>query len=304
MSTAAPSRSLEAPDIDMGELEHNLRHPRTLFNAAMSWLAIVMTVIAMVPLFSVLVMLIFRGIQRFGINLFTQLPPPAQMEPGGDGGIGNALVGTILMVFIASCISVPFGILGGIYLAEFGPDTRTSNIVRFAAKVLTGLPSILAGVFIYGVMVAVMKTPSALAGGIALSILMLPTVILTAEDAVRMVPNKMREAALGMGCTKTQAVLSIILPTARPGILTGVMLAVARAAGETAPLLFTALFSEYWIRRLFEPSASLAVLIYDFSQQPFPNQIEIAWAASLVLVLIVLGLNIVAQYYLHRTTIK
>jgi phosphate transport system permease protein len=252
----------------------------------------------MVPLFSVIIMLVWRGGQRLGLALFTELPPAAGMV---GGGIGNALLGTFLMVGVASLISVPIGILGGVYLAEFGPQTRTASAVRFSAKVLTGLPSVIAGVFIYALVVKTMGTFSALAGGVALSILMLPTVILTAEDAIRMVPHRMREAAIGMGCTPTQAILRVILPTARPGILTGVMLAIARSAGETAPLLFTALFSDYWIRRLNEPAASLAVIIYDFSGQPYPNLIEIAWAASLVLVLIVLGLNVAAQMYLRRS---
>jgi phosphate transport system permease protein len=139
---------------------------------------------------------------------------------------------------------------------------------------------------------------------VALSILMLPTILLTAEEAIRMVPQRMREAAIGMGCTRTQLVCQVVLPTARTGILTGALLAVARAAGETAPLLFTALFGDYWMHRITEPTASLAVLIYDFSRQPYPNLIEIAWAASLVLMLIVLGLNLAAQYYLRRTTTK
>src|SRR6516165_6946613 len=143
---------------------------------------------------------------------------------------------------------------------------------------------------------------SAFAGGVSLSILMLPTAILTEEEAIRMVPQRMREAAVGMGCTQTQVVWHVVLPAARPGLLTGVLLAVARAAGETAPLLFTALFGDYWLRSLGRPSSSLAVLIFNFSREPYPNLLEIAWAASLVLVLIVLGLNIAAQYYLKKTT--
>lgn len=285
-------------EIDLATLEKSLLRPRTLFNSAMTWLTGVMTVLAMVPLFSVLLMLLYRGGQRLGLALFVELPPAAGMV---GGGIGNALVGTLVMVGIASLISVPIGILGGVYLAEFGPRTRTATVVRFAAKVLTGLPSILAGVFVYALVVSILHHFSALAGGVALSILMLPTIILTAEDAVHMVPQRMREAAIGMGCTPSQAVWNVILPAARPGILTGVMLAVARAAGETAPLLFTALFSDYWLRRVNEPAASLAVLIYSFAEQPYPNLIEIAWSASLVLVLIVLGLNVVGQVYLRRS---
>jgi phosphate transport system permease protein len=287
------------PTVDLPALEKSLRRPRTLLNECFSVLSVALSILAVIPLFSVLFMVLWRGGRRLGIALFTELPPAAGMV---GGGIGNALVGTIVMVVLASLISVPVGILGGVYLSEFGPRTRTASIVRFAAKVLTGLPSILAGVFIYTVVVLAMGSFSALAGGVALSILMLPTVILTAEEAIRTVPQRMREAAVGMGCTPTQVVCRVVLPAARPGLLTGVLLAVARAAGETAPLLFTALFGDYWLHSLRKPSASLAVLIYDFSRQPYPNLIEIAWAASLVLVLIVLGLNVAAQYYLKKTT--
>jgi len=303
MSTDAVGKTttMLAP-IDITELQWSLRRPRTFFNDFMTGLAATMTTIAMLPLISVLIMLIYRGSQRLGVALFTELPPAAKM-PGG--GIANALLGTLVMVGLASLISVPVGILGGVYLAEFGPQTRTATVVRFAAKVLTGLPSILAGVVAYAMVVLIMGDYSALAGGIALSILMLPTVVLTAEDAIRMVPQRMKEAALGLGCTQTQAIWHVILPTARSGLLTGVMLAVARAAGETAPLLFTAMFSDYWMSSITgDPTASLAVLIYNFSEQPFRNLIDIAWAASLVLVLIVLGLNVLAQLYLRRSHIK
>jgi phosphate transport system permease protein len=208
------------------------------------------------------------------------------------------LLGTLLMVGIAALISVPFGILAALFLAEFGPTSKTAAAVRFVAKILSGLPSVLAGLFAYACVVIVMGRYSAPAGGLALAILMLPTILLTAEQAIKMVPQRMREAAIGMGCTQTQVVWLVLLPTALPGILTGVMLAVARAAGETAPLLFTALFSDYWLtRNPLEPTPSLAVLIFDFSSSPFKNQIEIAWAASLVLVVLVLLANVAAQLW-------
>jgi phosphate transport system permease protein len=217
------------------------------------------------------------------------------------GGVGNAFLGTLLVVGIATLISVPVGILAAVYLAEFGPESKTAAAVRFVAKVLTGLPSILAGVFAYTAVVLMTGTFSAPAGGVALALLMLPTVLLTAEEAIRMVPARLREAAVGMGATQTQTVWYVLLPTALPGILTGVMLAVARAAGETAPLLFTVLFSDYWLtRNVMEPIPTLAVLIYDFSGSPFPNQIEIAWAASLVLVSIVLVTNLTGQVLASR----
>jgi phosphate transport system permease protein len=292
MSTAAHETSPQQADTP--KLERNLRSPRTAFSVVMSAATGVLALAAMVPLASVLWMLITRGGRRLGWALFTQ-PPPAAGMPGG--GIGNALLGTLLVVGIATLISVPFGILAAVYLAEFGPESRTASVVRFSAKVLTGLPSILAGVFAYVVVVEVTGRFSAIAAGVALGLLMLPIVLLTAEGALQMVPARMKEAAIGMGATQAQVAWKVLLPTAFPGILTGVMLAVARAAGETAPLLFTALFSDYWLtsRQLVEPTPSLAVLIYNFSSVPFENQIEIAWAASLVLVVIVLAMNVAGQ---------
>jgi phosphate transport system permease protein len=278
-----------------------LRHPRTAFSGCLTVLVAAMAVAAMVPLFSVLYMLVMRGggkLLRAGFTLFTELPPAAGM---GGGGIGNAVVGTLVVVGIASLISVPVGILGAVFLAEFGRESRTAAAVRFSARVLTGLPSVLAGLVAYAAVVLTTGTFSAPAGGLALAILMLPTILLTAEEALKMVPQRMREAAVGMGCTPAQSTLLVVVPTATTGILTGVMLAVARAAGETAPLLFTALFSDYWLTRdLMEPTPSLAVLIYNFSGSPFPNQIEIAWAASLVLVFLILLTNIVARAYAAR----
>ncbi len=204
------------------------------------------------------------------------------------------------MVGIGMLFSVPLGILAAAFLAEFDPDSKFAHIARFCAKTLTGLPSILAGVFAYASVVLLTGTYSAPAGGIALALLMVPTVMLTAEEAMKMVPRIMKDAAFGMGCTPTQVIWKVVFPTAMPGIITGVMLAVARAAGETAPLLFTALFSNYWLFQsgspdLMQPTASLSVLIYNFSGMPYENQIELAWTASLVLVLMVLALNIVSR---------
>lgn len=244
------------------------------------------------PLFSVLYMLIVKGGARLSTELFTELPP-AGFEMGG--GFGNAILGTLVMVGLASLVSIPIGILAAIYLAELSPMSKVASTTRFLAKVLTGFPSILAGVFVYAAVVLAMGSYSAIAGGISLAVLMLPTVILTAEEAMKMVPRKMKDAALGMGCTRTQMIWKVVLPTGLPGILTGVMLAVARVAGESAPLLFTALFSNYWLNSVREPTASLSILIYNFSSMPFENQIELAWAASLVLVLIVLVFNILSR---------
>ncbi len=270
---------------------------RNLKNLIYTIVALIVAGIAAIPLISVLYMLLSEGgVRLFGnvVAIFTELPP-AGFEMGG--GFGNAIIGTCVMVGIAALISVPVGILCATYLAILGPANRLATVSRFLAKVLTGFPSILAGVFAYAVVVLWMGTYSAIAGGIALSVLMLPTVILTAEEAMKMVPQRMKDAAFGMGCTRSQVIWSVVLPTGLPGILTGVMLAVAGAAGESAPLLFTALFSNYWMSSLSEPTASLSILIYNFSGMPFENQIELAWTASLVLVLIVLVFNILSRIF-------
>jgi phosphate transport system permease protein len=269
---------------------------RALRNGLLTLGAWAAAIIAGIPLISVLYMLVVRGGARLGWEAVSSLPP-AGFEMGG--GFGNAIAGTVVMVGIGGLISIPIGVLAAVFLAELGPTRRLSQVARFATKTLTGIPSILAGVFAYAVVVLLTGTYSAPAGGLALAVLMLPTVILTAESAIKAVPKITRDAAYGMGCTHSQVVWKVLLPTAMPGILTGVMLAVARAAGETAPLLFTALFSSFWLfdsgAKLMQPTASLAVLIYNFAGMPFDNQIELAWAASLVLVLIVLVINVVSR---------
>lgn len=276
------------------DLTRRLSARRNLVSAALTLLLWLMALIAATPLLSVLYMLIARGAGRLGLDLFTQLPP---IGMGLGGGFGNAILGTLVMVGIAMVISIPVGIMGGVFLGQVAPHSRLAALVRFVAKTLTGFPSILAGVFVFGFLVLGMGTYSAIAGGVALSVGMLPMVVLTSEQAVRMVPQRMKDAAMGIGCTPAQATWKVILPTAMPGIMTGIMLAVAGAAGESAPLLFTALFSSFWLESLFEPTASLSILIYNFSGMPFPNQIELAWTASLVLVLIVLVFNILSRLF-------
>jgi len=280
------------------QLQFSLGNSRTLINRGLTLLAFVLSGIALFPLFSVLYMLIVRGGSMLSLDLFRELVPGAGMD---GGGIGNAILGTIVVVLLASGFSLPLGLLAAIYLAEYGGDGKLAVGVRFAGKVLTGMPSILAGVFAYAAVVVTTGSFSALAGGVAMGVLMVPTVMLTAEQALRSVPSKMKMAALGMGATRAQMVLRVVLPTAAPGILTGVMLALARAMGETAPLLFTALFSDYWFEgNIKAPIASLAVLIYNFSGSPFEHLVKLAWAASLVLVTLVLVLNVVAQIVLKR----
>ncbi len=278
------------------KLDRSLTSWRAFFSGAMTFLCSIAALLAMAPLFSVLFMLIKQGLGSFNLDVLTSLPPPV------GAGFGNAIVGTLVTVGIAAAISVPFGILVGLYLSEFGEMNRSASVIRFASKVMTGLPSILAGVFAYA-LVVLSRTPpqySALAGGVALAVLMLPIVILTAEEAFKQVPRKMREAAVGLGCTQTQVALKIVLPTALPGVLTGVMLAVARACGETAPLLFTAKFAMQWFEGdIDEPIASLSVFIYNSSNHQSPTMRQLAWTASLVLVAIVLTINLLAQWLMR-----
>jgi len=285
VETARPMPQLARQGFEVRALKSGLL-------TGLTWLA---ALIAAVPLVSVMYLLLVKGGSRlFGADFVEVLTglPPAGFELGG--GIGPAIVGTLVMVGIASVISIPIGILAAIYLGVLEPRSWLANTSRFLAKVLTGFPSIMAGVFVYAVLV-IHWGYSAWAGGIALAVLMLRTVVLAAEEAIAQVPQRMKDAAYGMGCTRTQVIWKVVLPTGLPGILTGVLLAVAGAAGESAPLLFTALFSNYFISELSEPTASLSILIYNFSGMPFPNQIELAWTASLVLVLIVLMFNILAR---------
>jgi phosphate transport system permease protein len=212
-----------------------------------------------------------------------------------EGGFGNAIVGTLIMVGISLVISVPLGILAAIYINEYARASKLASAVRFVAKLLTGIPSIICGVFAFAAVVMTTHKFSALAGGVALAILILPTILLTAEQALMDVPYAYRESSFGVGATPFQTIWRIVLPEASPAIMTGVMLAVARASGETAPVLFTALFSQQWIHSLMEPTASLSVLIYNFSSLPYAHHISLAWAASLILMTLVTVMNILAQ---------
>lgn len=262
-------------------------------------------VIALVPLFLVIVYVFVRGINRLDWAAFTELPPTPLADEGG--GFANALVGTLVMVAIGALISVPFGVLAAIYLSEFSKG-RIATWIRFATNVLSGVPSILIGVFIYGLLVLTNITGySAIAGGTALAVLMLPIIVRTTDESLQIVPEKVRWASVGMGASRYTTVWRVVLPAAMPAIATGLILAVARAAGETAPLIFTALFAQYWtfnpsnpIDSLFNPIASLSVLVYNFAAVPYENQQELAWAASLVLVAIVLITSILSRWVTRK----
>ena len=250
--------------------------------------------VTLIPLALVLTFVLVRGLSRINLALFTQLPPP----PGFDGGgIANAIIGTLIIVGIATVISVPFGVMAAVYLSEFSnKGGQLARWVRFFTNVLSGVPSIISGVFVYALLVKTGWTGySAVAGGVALAVLMLPTIIRTTDEALQIIPQEIRWAAVGIGASRYQTVLQIVLPAAIPSILTGVTLAIARAAGETAPLIFTALFSSFWPNGLFNPIASLSVLVYNFATVPYAPQQELAWAGSLVLVFLVMITSITAR---------
>lgn len=263
----------------------------------MTVLAGACVVIALIPLFAVLIYVLGQGINSLNLDLFTKLPPPPGLK---GGGVGNAIIGTLITVGIATLISVPFGVLAAVYLSEFSSG-QIARWVRFATNVLAGVPSIIAGVFAYGIIVATTKQYSAVAGGVALAVLMLPTIIRTTDEALQIVPPDVRWASVGLGANDYQTVLQIVLPAAVPAIITGVTLAIARAAGETAPLIFTALFSPFWPRGVWNPIASLSVLIYNFSSVPFKGQQELAWAASLILVFLILLTSVLARWATRKS---
>jgi phosphate transport system permease protein len=265
---------------------------QSLFNMVMTGLAGACLAITILPLFAVLSYVAFQGFNRLNLDLFTKLPPPPGLS---GGGIANAILGTFMTVGIASLIAVPVGVLAAVYLSEFSSG-EIARWVRFATNVLSGVPSIIAGVFAYGLLVVTMGGFSAVAGGVALAVLMLPTIIRTTDEALQIVPQDIRWASVGVGASNYQTVLQVVLPAAIPAILTGVTLAVARAAGETAPLIFTALNSPFWPKGILEPTPSLSVLVYNFATVPFKAQKELAWAASLILVFLVLLTSVLSRW--------
>ncbi|MFH7027799.1 MAG: phosphate ABC transporter permease PstA [Heteroscytonema crispum UTEX LB 1556] len=280
-----------------GSLIRSTSSPRTLFNTVMTGVAILCGLLALLPLLAVLSYVIIQGFSTLSPSIFTELPPPPLRK---GGGFGNAILGTLLMVGIAALISVPFGVLAAIYLTEFSSG-KIARWVRFATNVLSGVPSIIAGVFAYGIVVLTLVklnlgSYSALGGGFALAILMLPIIVRTTDEALQLVSQDLRQASVGLGATNFQTVTQVVLPAALPAIVTGATLAIARASGETAPLLFTALFSQFWPNGLFQPTASLAVLVFNFAISPFKNWQALAWAASLILVLMVLIASIIARW--------
>lgn len=281
------------------ELFQPLPLGRRIFSWGMSAIAFTLTLVALLPLCLILLEIFSKGIGQLNWEVFTSLPAAEGMTDVPNG-FGNAILGTILMVGIASVFSIPLGVMTGIFLSEFGRGSRVASFIRFITVVLSSVPSIIAGVFAYGVIVIATHQFSAVAGGVALAVLMLPVVVLTTEEALKLVPNSIRLGSVALGGDRFQTTFRIVVAGALPGIITGVLLAVARAAGETAPLLFTALSSRNWPTGLFSPTPSLSVLIYNYASSPYPDQIQLAWTASLVLVGMVLLTSILTRLVIRK----
>jgi phosphate transport system permease protein len=237
------------------------------------------------------------GLGGLTLSLFTQMTPPPQSE---DGGLANAIFGSVTMVTLATLIGTPVGILAGIYLAEYGQKTWLGSVTRFINDILLAAPSIVVGLFIYSVVVARMKSFSGWAGILALALIVIPVVIRTTENMLSLIPNALREAAYALGTPKWKVIMTVTLKSARAGVLTGILLALARIAGETAPLLFTALSNQFWTSDLSSPMASLPVTIFKFAMSPYENWQKLAWAGVFLITIGVLVLNILARTFLRN----
>jgi len=240
----------------------------------------------------ILYVILVRGMGAINWDFFTELPAPPGM-PGG--GMGSAIVGTLLMTVLAMLIGVPIGLLAGVFLSEFGRGTRFAEWVRFCTNILMGTPSIIIGVFVYILLVVPLKSFSGYAGAVALAVIMLPVVARTTEDMLGLVPNALRESAMALGAPRWKITLSIVFRAARTGLITGIMLAVARVSGETAPLLFTSLNSPYWPRSLGEPTSNLTVTIFNYAMSPYDDWQAMAWGASFLITAGVLGATVLTR---------
>jgi phosphate transport system permease protein len=274
---------------------------RRLTSGIVSVLALLATIVVIAPLIAILFDLLKQGVSSLNWDFFTKIPVPVG-ETGG--GMENAIVGSAVILALASLIGIPLGIGAGIYLAEYAGETRLGNLVRFTADVLNGVPSIVMGIAIYALIVIPQKHFSAFAGGVVLGVMMVPTVTRTTEEMLRMVPHAIREAALGLGVPTWRSVLTITLRTASAGIVTGCMLAFARVAGETAPLLFTALGNDFRSTSLNEPIAALPLQIYVYALSPYDEWHRLAWAGSLVLIVLIIVSVALVRYVVSRGTLK
>ena len=265
---------------------------RKLVSSAFVAFCAASVLLALVPLAFVLFFVVTQGIQSLNLAFFTHMPAPVG-EAGG--GMANAIVGTLILVSLGALFAVPVGILSGIYMSEYA-GTRFASLIRFAADTLNGVPSIVIGVFVYGIAVLPFKQFSALAGGLALGVMMIPIIARTTEELMLLVPGTMREGALALGATHARAVFTVVVPAALPGIITGLVLAVARIAGETAPLLFTSLNNRFFTTTLTRPISSLTVQVYTYASSPYQDWHRQAWAGALVLVAIVLSCSLLARF--------
>jgi phosphate transport system permease protein len=269
---------------------------RRVVNRVMNGLAGLAAFLVILPLVVILAFLLYQGWSALNLDFFTQLPKPVG-EVGG--GMANAIVGSLILIGLASCVGLPVGILGGLYLAE-SRDTRLPWVVRFLADVLNGVPSIVIGIFAYTILVLPLRRFSAVAGGIALGVIMIPIVLRTTEEIVRLVPSSLREAGLALGVPQWKVVLRVVLPTARGGVITGAMVAIARIAGETAPLLFTAFGNRFWHQGLDQPIAALPLQIFSYAIAPYEDWHRQAWAGAFLLVVVVFVLSVIARLATRR----
>jgi phosphate transport system permease protein len=282
---------------DLSRMERARLRWRKIVNVIMLSLTGVAALGVVSVLFLILGYLIINGGHSLNLNFFTKLPTPVG-ETGG--GMANAIVGSLKLLFLAAIIGLPIGLMTGVYLAEFGGKTF-SFVVRYTNDLLNGVPSIVIGIFAYSLVVLPVKHFSALAGGVALAMMVVPVTVRSTEEFLRAVPNSMREAAMALGASRWRTIASVVLPAASGGILTGMLLALARVAGETAPLLFTAFSNRYWSQGWGQPIASLPVMIYTYAIAPYDDWHRQAWAAGLVLLSLVLLSNLGARWILART---
>jgi phosphate transport system permease protein len=268
---------------------------RRATSALMTSLTAFCTLLAVSALLIILFYIAWQGVDSISIQFLTDTPRP--VDEGG--GIGNAILGSLVLLLVSSAIGLPLGICVGIYLSEVGSG-RFAGAVRFIVDTLTGIPSIVTGVFVYTILVVPMRHFSALAGGVALALIMIPIVARTTEEMLKLVPHSLREGALALGAPQWRVTMGVVLPAAAPGIATGAMLAIARVSGETAPLLFTAFGSRFFSTSLNEPIASLTVQIYNYAISPYDEWHAQAWAATLVLMTLVLGINIIVRFLTRK----
>jgi len=281
----------------LGGLKQRSVTRRKTADAVIRVLAWVAAVIGIVAMGWILVTCVRRGAAAWNLDFFTKMPTPAGVA---GGGVANAIVGTLLITAIAAAMGIPTGFLAGVYLAEFGRTGRVATFIRMIGNVLVGVPSIIVGVFAYGVVVAALGHFSAFAGSVALAVIMLPVVARTTEDILNLVPNELRESALAMGTPRWRTTLGVVCRAARAGLLTGAILAVVRVSGETAPLLLTVLNNQFWSLDVTQPMANLTVTIYQYANSPFPDLQLKAWGASLLIIVGVLGANLLVRLIAQR----